>query len=128
MTDSLGELGARPISITSCLLAASPQLSFVAIVPLASCNSRVGFATAPGRPLEGPIARTANRFEAEPRMMKPAMSALSPVPTCIRVERFTARRSDDVHREHLRTCRTVYIGRCDGDVRSANRIGSDQQL
>src|SRR6478672_10927864 len=40
MTDSLGELGARPISITSCLLAASPQLSFVAIVPLASCNSR----------------------------------------------------------------------------------------
>ena len=91
ITDSLGEAGATPASMISCLLGASPQLSLVAIVPELSCNSKTGSANAPTNPLEGPIPRMASRFDAEPRMMNPPMSALSPVPTCMRVESWTSR-------------------------------------
>ena len=78
----------------------SLQLSFAKInAPLLSRNSKVGSArklVMPNAPSEGPMARTAILFGAEPVMMVPPIRMSSPVPTCIRVEIFNASAAEGV--------------------------------
>src|SRR5204862_5694874 len=69
------------------------QLSFTTgAKPARPLRVRVGSAKTVGRPKElseGPRARTRTRLGAVPVMMNPSMPTLSPVRTCMRVERFT---------------------------------------
>ena len=87
MADSKSFVGGMVLSIISCWLGASIQLSLLAInAPVPSCNSRVGSASTPARGSEGPIARTITFFGCVPVMIKPPIKTLSPVSTRRRVE------------------------------------------
>src|ERR1051326_1717832 len=69
----------------------SRQLSFAAIVPDASCNSRVGSARFSLTGRKGPSARIRIFFGCEPVTVNPAIKTLSPDPTASRVEMFARR-------------------------------------
>ena len=69
------------------------QLSFLAMVPDGSCNSKTGSCNAPAMPSpasEGPVARIITRFGVGPTMMNPPMRLPSPGVTGNRVEMLRA--------------------------------------
>ena len=89
MADSKSFVGAIVLSMISCRLGASIQLSLLVIrLPALSCNSSVGFASTPSSGNEGPIARTITFFACDPVIMNPPIRTLSPVSTRKRVEMF----------------------------------------
>src|SRR5205085_9229496 len=94
MAGSWEELGARPVSLISCLFGAVVQLSLLKrSVPSWACNSSVGFNNAfvtPRGISDGPRLRIRIRFEPLPLTINPPMRT-SLVPTCARVEMLASR-------------------------------------
>src|ERR1043166_8437234 len=95
MADSFGSLGARVVSMISCICPLFIQSLLEAMIaPVASASCRLGSASAevtPASASDGPIALTITFFEPVPSpRMKPPIRTFSPLPAPARVEILTS--------------------------------------
>src|SRR4051812_28323944 len=88
MADSKSLLGGMPVAVISAACLSFQLLSIASSVVSARCSSSTGSANAPLTGKLGPRPRNKTFLLSVPTTINPPISTLSPLPTCLRVDRF----------------------------------------
>src|SRR3954470_3569727 len=90
MADSNSLLGGMPVALISAAWRSFQLLSVASNVVSARCSSSTGSAKAPATGRLGPSPRSSTFLFSEPTTINPPINTLSPLPTCLRVDKFNS--------------------------------------